>query len=287
MTILLYNPLSKNRKARRTTKKLVDHLKKTNQPFRVKSLLKIADLAEYIDKTPADITLILLGGDGTINTFVNKTYHLPFKHRIYIRRSGSGNDFLRSVKTQPPNPQSIMKLQTDQAEHYFINGAGMGIDGMISALVNRSRRKNKMRYFLNTLKAFVIYKPQTLETVIDGVPKTFKKAYLINTNNGAYVGGGMKLTPKAKLSEPLLDVLVIHGMGKLMLFLVFLSVYLGLHIHLKRYVYMTKASHVIATMPTPQIAQCDGETFSGTCKIETSVTDKRVELQPYHKRLRT
>ncbi|TVP95317.1 MAG: hypothetical protein EA374_04360 [Acholeplasmatales bacterium] len=287
MTILLYNPLSKNRKARRTTKKLVDHLKKTHQPFRIKSLLKIEDLARYVNETPADITLIVIGGDGTINSFVNKTFALPFKHRTYIRRSGSGNDFLRSVKTQPPGPQTVMKLTTDHTQHYFINGAGMGIDGMISALVNRSRRKNKMRYFLNTLKAFIMYQPQTLETVIDGTPRTFKKAYLINTNNGAYIGGGMKLTPKAKLSEPLLDVIVIHGMGKVLLFLVFLSVYFGLHIHLKRYVFLTKARHVIATMPTPQTAQCDGETFPDTLHIETSVTDKQVELKPYHKRLRT
>lgn len=283
MVIILHNPLSKNRKSRRVTKKIVDHFKKNDIIFRVKSLLKIKDLEDYLNHTHKKHTILLIGGDGTINTFINNTMNIAIAQDIYLKRSGSGNDFLRSLKKQKSAVQYIMQLEHNQEKRYFINGAGMGIDGMISHFVNQSKRKNRFNYFLKTLKAFFIYKPKYMEVKLDDTLYRFKKAWLININNGAFIGGGMKLTPKARLDENKLDVIVVHRVPRLILFFIFISVYFGLHTYLKPFVFYKKATTIEATMFSPQIAQCDGECFENTQEIIVKPTNKHAKFKPYIK----
>ncbi len=278
MIVLLYNPLSKNRKSKRVTKRLVDRFKKQNVPFRVKSLLKIKDMENYISKSAEDITFILLGGDGTINTFINNTMRIPLTHDIFIKPTGSGNDFLRSLRRYHPKRQYIMEMQHDDDSRYFVNGSGFGMDGVIAHRVNQSKRKNRFRYLYHTVRTFFSYKPSPLKVTLDGEPTTFDKAYLININNGAYIGGGMKLTPKARLDENKLDVLIVHHVSKIVLLFIFLSVYLGFHTIFTRYITYTKANEVIAESDSPQTAQCDGETFEGVRRIHIKKTDKKAKF---------
>ncbi len=279
MFIILHNPLSRNKKSKRVTKKVIDKFKAHNIPFRLKSLLKIKDIEQYIKKTPKDINILLLGGDGTINTFMNNTYNLAIENEIYLKGNGSGNDFLRSLKRQAPKYQRIMVMQYNEKKRYFMNGAGLGMDGYIAHLVNQSKRKNRFNYFLNTLKAFFIFKPKYAEITIDGMVHKFKKAYLINVNSGEFIGGGIRLTPKAKLEEDMLDIVVVHRIPKPLLFIIFLSVYFGKHTLFKRYVFYTKGKHVKATMFSPQVAQCDGESFDKTYQVDIKTTKKSAKFK--------
>lgn len=281
MFVILHNPLSKNKKSKRVTKKLVDYFKKHDIPFRVKSLLKIQDLTQYIEAKPKNITLVILGGDGTINTFVNQTYDFDIPHPVFLKKCGSGNDFLRSLKRQIEPNQHVAKLRYNDTTRYFLNGAGMGIDGLIANNVNLSKNKRKLNYLIQTFKALATYKPHAMHVTIDGESKTFNKAYLINVNKGSFVGGGMRLTPYASPEEDMLDVLIVHKGNKFLLILIFLSVYLGLHTKVKRYVYYKKARHVKATISVPQIAQCDGECFEDVTTFEVSLTSKIMHINPF------
>lgn len=281
MFIILHNPLSKNKKSKRTTKKVVEHFKEKGVPFRLKSLLKIKDIEHYIKQTPQDIKILLLGGDGTINTFINKTYSLHITQDIYLMGNGSGNDFLRSLRKQNPKHQKVNRLYLGSKNRFFMNGAGMGIDGLIAHKVNLAKNKRKLNYFWNALKAFKSYSPTYMEITVDGELHTFKKAYLVNVNSGEYIGGGMRLAPGALLNDKRFEVVVVHGLSKFLLFLVFISVYFGLHKRMTKYVFMKKASHVKASMFTPQIAQCDGETFPKTKTIEARATDKNASFKVF------
>lgn len=281
MYIILYNPLSKNKKAKRTTKRVVDYFKKHHISFRLKSLLKIKDIESYFKKTPKTVKILLLGGDGTINTFVNQTIGLAMENEVYLKGNGSGNDFLRSLKAQRPLTQPVMLMKYNDRQRYFMNGSGMGMDGKIAHLVNQSARKNRFNYIINTLKTFLTYKPRYTEVTIDGTLHSFKKAYLVNVNSGQFIGGGMRVTPEAELSKDELDILVVHKIPKPLLFLIFASVYLGLHKKLKRYVFYKKGQHVKVTMFSKQIVQCDGETFENIDELEITNTGKRVKFKSY------
>lgn len=280
MYIILHNPLSKNKKSKKATKKIVDVLKKKHVSFRLKSLLKVEDIAGYLEKNPAT-HIILVGGDGTVNAFINRSFRLSSQTPVFLRGSGSGNDFLRTLKKVHPHKQAIYKITFDDLSHYFINGSGMGIDGEIAHLVNQSIKKKRRNYLTNTLKSFLNFKPTTLDVIIDDTPYSFKKAYLININSGQFIGGGMRITPNASPADDLLDIIVVHRIPKLMLFVIFFSIYLGLHKLFKRYVFHQKGRAVRATFKTPQTAQCDGETFESIKTITVSHTNKYAYFKPF------
>ncbi len=281
MFIILHNPMTKNKKARRRLKRVVNYFKRRNIRFRLKSLLKIDDLEAFIKRIPSDSKLVLLGGDGTINAFINRTYNLHVAQSIYLMGVGSGNDFLRSLKRQNTGHQFIRRMKYGRKSRFFINGSGLGMDGQIAHRVNQSPRTNRFNYFLSAIKTFATFRPKYMEVEIDGKLHTFKKGYLLNVNSGEYIGGGMRLTPDANLDDDQLEVLVVHRISRPFLFLIFLSVYFGFHTRFKRYIFRSKGHHVKATMFSSQIAQCDGETFRKVRDFEAWSTDKRVTFLPF------
>lgn len=284
MDLLLYNPLSKNNKSNITTHKLVRYYKKNNIPFRLKSIIKIDNKVEFLKEKDMFKNIILLGGDGTINRFVNDIRDYELTTPIYLKPNGSGNDFLRSLKHQKVNNQEIMQATFDgDKEQLFMNGAGIGIDGLVLKYIDESKNKGKFRYFVNTLRALMNYKPTDATVWIDNQEKQFKRTYLINANNGKYVGGGMKITPKASLSTNELDIIIVHTIPKWLIFFIFLTIYLGIHPIFKSYVYTAKAKKIKVQMPTPSIAQVDGEFTEQIQSVEIVSTNKQIHFQEYKK----
>jgi diacylglycerol kinase family enzyme len=284
MDLLLYNPLSKNNKGNITTHKLVRYYKKNNIPFRLKSIIKIDDTVKFLDEKDHFKNIILLGGDGTINRFVNDIENYVLKTPIYLKRNGSGNDFLRSLKHQKTTTQEIMQATFDDKKtQLFLNGAGIGLDGLVLQYIDQSRNKGKFRYFVNTLKALIHYQPTDSTVWIDGEKKEFKRTYLIVANNGKYVGGGMKITPKADLSTNTLDVIIVHTIPKWLIFFIFITIYLGIHTIFTKYVYTAKATSLKVQMPKPSIAQLDGEITNNVTTLEVSSSKKQIHFKQYKK----
>jgi len=280
MDLILYNPLSKNNKSNVQTHKLIRYYKKNNIPFRLKSIIKIDDIKDYLEKKQEFDNVILLGGDGTINHFVNAVIDYNMKQDIYLKRNGSGNDFSRSLINNNKLPQHIMSAVFDSGEKtHFINGIGMGIDGYVGYLINQSTKKGKFRYFLNTLKALMQYIPEPLTVTIDGEKHHFKKAYLVAMNNGKYFGGGMQVAPNANINDEYLDVVVAHSISKLLLFPLFLTIYFGKHVLFKKYVFYKRGKHIHAEFTTPQITQADGENFYDITSIEAKSSNKKIHLR--------
>lgn len=284
MDLLLYNPLSKNSKSNIQTHKLVRYYKKNKIPFRLKSIVKIKDIEQYLKSKNSQDNIILLGGDGTINRFINDIYNLDISQNIYLKKNGSGNDFLRTLKLDDTKPQTIMNAKTDTGVNTkFMNGAGIGIDGYVGYLINKSEKKGKFSYFLNTLKALIQYIPEPLEVVLDDTKMRFEKAYLITMNNGKYFGGGMKISPKADLTDEYLDVVIVHTISKLLVLPIFFTIYVGKHTWFKRWVYNTKAKKVTATFTTPQISQADGENYYDITTMTVEKAGKKIHLKSYIK----
>lgn len=282
MDLLLYNPLSKNSKSNILTHKLVRYYKKNNIPFRLKSILKIQDIQVFLEEKAHIDNIILLGGDGTINRFINDTYDINIKQNIYLKKNGSGNDFLRTLVDQDNESQYIMEMKTDtNINRKFMNGAGLGIDGYVGYLIDKSEKKGKLSYFLNTLKALVKYIPEPLDVEIDGKEYHFKKAFLITMNNGRYFGGGMKISPDAMINNEELDIIIVHSISKLLILPIFFTIYVGKHILFKRWVFHTKGKQIKATFTTPQISQADGENDYDITAIEVKSTGKQIHLKAF------
>jgi diacylglycerol kinase family enzyme len=284
MDLLLYNPLSKNNKSNITTHKLVRYYKKNNLPFRLKSIIKIDDKVKFLEEKDMFENIILLGGDGTINRFVNDIEDYVLKTPIYLKSNGSGNDFLRTLKHQKNNTQEIMQATFNNTEKkLFLNGAGIGIDGLVLQYIDESKNKGKFRYFVNTIKALIHYQPTHSTVWIDGEKKEFQKTYLIVANNGKYVGGGMKITPNADLSTNTLDIIIVHTIPKWLILFIFLTIYLGIHTIFTRYVYSTKATSLKVQMPEPSTAQVDGEITNEVTTLDVYSSNKQIHFREYKK----
>ena len=280
MDLILYNPLSKNNKGNIQTHKLVRYYKKNNISFRLKSIVKIADMKEFLEKKQEFEKVILLGGDGTINRFVNNTIDYDIKQDIYLKKNGSGNDYLRSLKGNDKLPQYIMEATYDTGlKTNYINSIGMGLDGYVGYLIDQSSKKGQFRYFFNTFKALVKYIPEPLNLIIDNKEHYFKKAYIVAMCNGKYFGGGMQVAPDGDITNEELDIIVLHTANKLMVLPIFFMLYLGKHRIFKKYIFFTKGKHAKATFTTPQISQADGENYYDVTSIETMSSGKQIHLR--------
>ena len=84
MFLIIHNPLSKNKKSKNNTKRMVDFFKKNKIPFILKSTLKIDNLNDFLEKSPKITDILYLGGDGSINYLINNVDVSRIKQNIYF-----------------------------------------------------------------------------------------------------------------------------------------------------------------------------------------------------------
>ncbi|MGD9909476.1 MAG: diacylglycerol kinase family protein [Candidatus Izemoplasmatales bacterium] len=259
MLLIVHNPLSNNRKSKKTTNHWVKYFKKHQVPITVRSTLKIDDLSIYLEKHPNIKDVLYLGGDGSINYLVNQVDVSKIKQNIYLAKSGSGNDFLRTLKQIKKGDISIGLAKTNVGETRFINGCGIGFDALVGHYVNNDTKKSKISYFKNVFKAVYRYQKSPIDVSVDGKDYHFEKAYFIAIQNGKYFGGGMKITPKGNPTKDSFQVCVAHNLNTTILLTLFPTIYFGVHPKFKKYITVLEGKTIKVKVPSPRYFQADGE----------------------------
>ncbi|MDE6580206.1 MAG: acylglycerol kinase family protein, partial [Ruminiclostridium sp.] len=95
---ILFNPYSDNSRGEAECKKIRQYYPDDELEF--EDLTKIGDLNEFFGSLPEDATVVLSGGDGTINRFINAVDEKYFARDIYYYGTGTGNDFLFDLGIQ-------------------------------------------------------------------------------------------------------------------------------------------------------------------------------------------
>ncbi len=251
---------------------LKDQLKGTSGEL---SLIDIT-VVNYRELIPAmedgDV-LLIAGGDGTLNRFVNDVKELEIKNEILYYPSGSGNDFARELgKTAEDGAfainKYIEKLPTvciDEKESYFINGIGYGIDGYCCEVGDKLRATSDkpVNYTEIAIKGLLFhYKPTNARVTVDGKTTEYKKVWIAPTMNGKFYGGGMMPTPlqdrSAESGE--LSVMIFHDTGKLKTLMIFPSLFKGEHVKKEKYVTVLTGTEITVEFDEPRTVQIDGET---------------------------
>ncbi|MFA7106870.1 MAG: hypothetical protein WC154_06165, partial [Candidatus Izemoplasmatales bacterium] len=220
--------------------------------------------------------ILYLGGDGSINYLINSVELSKIKQNIYLGKSGSGNDFLRTLKKYKTAEITIGEAKTNNGTTRFINGCGLGFDGLVCHYVNNDKKKGKLTYFLNVFKSIIKYKPVEIEVIVDDKPYQFKKVFISAVQNGVFFGGGMKATPKADPTDNQYEICIAHNLSKLTLQLLLLSIYPGWHTKIKRKVTMLKGQNIRINLPSDTYFQADGEVLSNVSTIDIKPVEKRV-----------
>ena len=220
--------------------------------------------------------IIVCGGDGTLNRFVNKIADRELDNDVRYFPCGSGNDFARELgKEKYAAPFSVKKyitslptVEVDGKSTMFINGIGYGIDGYCCEEGDRQRAVSDkpVDYTSIAIKGLLFhYKPANAKVTVDGKVYEFKKVWIAPTMNGKYYGGGMMPTPAQDRAaeDGKLSVMLFHGSSALHTLIMFPSLFKGEHIKYTKHVTVLEGYDISVEYDSPRPAQIDGETVVG------------------------
>jgi YegS/Rv2252/BmrU family lipid kinase len=186
--------------------------------------------------------VVAMGGDGTVGACAAGLADRPgARAALGVVPAGGGNDAARSLGLPPDDPLAaaglLARLRRRPADlatvagRAYLNVAGAGFDSEVNRVANQRLgwAGNRPRYVGAVLAELVVGRVAAFELVLDGraVPL---RGWLVAVANGPSYGGGMRVAPQASLDDGLLEVVVIHEIGKLEFLRTFPKVFSGRHV---------------------------------------------------------
>ena len=268
MKYLLFNSLSDNGSGEKNALKA----KNTDDSYIMKDVTGLEDCD--MEKLLSDgIEIVLAGGDGTLNRFINRLGNKVPEKNIYYYPTGSGNDFMNDIadreKTLPVRLnryiENLPVAEVNGKVYRFINGIGYGIDGYCCEEADKIKRKTKkpINYTRIALKGLLYaYRPVTAEVTVDGVKSRYANVWLVPTMNGRYYGGGMMIAPvQDRLNrEGTVTTVVVSCKSRIRTLITFPMIFSGAHKDRKDIVKMFSGSEIHVSFDRPTALQVDGET---------------------------
>ena len=238
---------------------------------------------------------IVVGGDGMVSLGVNLL--AKTKVPLGIVPSGTGNDMARALGIPFDNTEAAVETLVaalaagprtidaglirhvsesgEKKETWFACALSAGFDAVVNERANTmTRPKGPSRYIIALVLELITLKPIEYALTLDGVVTTTKAA-LISIGNGVSLGGGMKITPDAKLDDGLLDVLVVQPLGRVAFMRIFPRVFKGEHVTDPR-VSIYRAKRVAIASPGVA-AFADGERL-GLLPIDVEVVPNALRV---------
>ena len=133
MIYVLYNSLAGNKHSVQEA----DALRNFLGGELIKKDIQSIDYKAFLTSLTAEDTVVLCGGDGTLNHFANESDGLDLACEILYYPSGSGNDFAHDVGIEPHGKpvsikqylQNLPLVEVKGKNYRFLNNVGFGIDG--------------------------------------------------------------------------------------------------------------------------------------------------------------
>ena len=279
--VVLYNPHAGSGRGTEESQKLKDILKDTELQFF--DVTKITDYVSFWKEIPGEWDVILSGGDGTLNHFINDAGALDGSRKIYYYASGSGNDFLHDIGGKKGDApvlinrylENLPEVTVDGKTCRFLNGIGYGIDGYCCEVGDAQRLKSDkpVNYTAIAIKGLLFhYKPTSAVITVDGVKHTYKKVWLAPTMNGRFYGGGMMPAPGQDRTgkEGTVSTMVYYGAGKIKALAVFPSIFSGKHVEHREMIEILTGHDITVEFDSPTALQIDGETITGVTKYHVT-----------------
>jgi diacylglycerol kinase (ATP) len=185
--------------------------------------------------------LAVMGGDGMMHLGVNTsaTAHLLGGSRttLGLIPAGTGNDLCRGIGLDPHDAVAAARViaagyarSIDLArvrDTYVGAVLATGFDALVNRRANQMPwPRGSMRYALATMAELRVFSPLHYRLTLDGQVRE-QDAMLVAIGNTRSYGGGMLICPKADPYDGLLDVTIIHPVGRLKLLRLFPEMYSG------------------------------------------------------------
>lgn len=220
--------------------------------------------------------LVVVGGDGMVNLGVNLVAGTGIP--LGIVPSGTGNDMSRGLGIPVGNTEAAIEAlvaalavpprtidagfvtRSDGSTSWFGGVFSAGFDAIVNERANLMRwPRGKQRYNLALLRELVMLRPIHYRLEVDGEVRE-TDAVLVAVANNTSFGGGMLVTPDAKLDDGLLDVFIVQPMSRTAFLRIFPRVFKGTHVTDSR-VSITRARSIRIEVDGV-VAYADGERVS-------------------------
>lgn len=265
MKYYLYNSLSNNG-IKPEFLEIVERLENTE----IKEIIDL-DYQGFLKNLKEDDEIVIVGGDGTLNYFVNEIKDLEIHNKIYYRASGTGNDFMHDIEKIDGEEilinQYVYNLPTvyvKDVERKFLNGVGFGIDGYCCEVADEIKKKTpnkKINYTGIAIKGLLFhFKSATATITVDGKEYVHENVWIAPTMKGRFYGGGMMVAPNQDRLNGEVSVVVYHAKSRLKALMSFPSIFKGEHIKKEKMVSVYTGKEITVKFDHSCALQIDGET---------------------------
>jgi len=185
--------------------------------------------------------LAVMGGDGMMHLGVNTlaAAHAEGRSRttLGLIPAGTGNDLCRGIGLPPKDAVAAAEIiaagrsrsidLARVAETYVAAVLATGFDALVNRRANQMPwPRGSTRYALAVMAELRVFSPLHYRLTLDGKIRKLP-AMLVAIGNTSSYGGGMLICPQADPYDGLLDVTIIHPVGRLKLLRLFPEMYSG------------------------------------------------------------
>ncbi len=193
----------------------------------------------------------VIGGDGTLSEVAQGFFDLDSGSKtpqpinphatLAILPAGTGDDFARGFtnrratleywisklmgyctgSTSNVREVDVLAGASDNFQHRFIclNASTMGIGGETASRVAAQKQfvrrfSGEVRFMMAAVGALVVWRERRVRVSVDAQVMADGPMNLVAVANNRYAGGGMLLSPEARVDDGLLDVVTASGLSR-------------------------------------------------------------------------
>ena len=247
------------------------------------------ELANQLDLTEYD-GFIGIGGDGTLHEIINGMLSRSDGNKIPIGiiPGGSGNSYMHDLNLTDPlkaakaiiqgNTKFLdtARVEVNHVVKYANNMIGWGLVTDVGKKAEHYRWMGTNRYTILSVMEVFHHKSRSAALIMDNKKIEDEFTFIIACNS-MHVGKGMKMAPKARLDDGLIDLIVIRaGASRTRLLQVLPKLFDGSHINEPEVEYF-QTSKFSLIPETDEILNIDGE-IMGSTPIKVEMISKAFEM---------
>ena len=234
--------------------------------------------------------LVAIGGDGTLNEIINGMLTRKDEKKVPLGLipGGSGNSYLHDLKLTEPliatnaiiknktQAMDVAKIEIENKIQYSINMIGWGLVTDIGNKAEKYRWLGTSRYTMLSILEVFTYKSRPATLMME--KKTIKDDFtFIIACNSIHVGNGMKMAPRAKLNDGLIDLIIVKSdVSKIRLLSTLPKLFDGTHINQAEVSYYQTPSFSLIPKNN-DILNIDGE-IMGKTPITVKMIPEAIEF---------
>ncbi len=274
--LFIVNPISgKGRK-----KRIVSFLQKEGCKV---VFTEYAGHAEILAREATEHIIVAVGGDGTVNEVASGIIDSDKVLGIIPCGSGDGlalhlgisRYFKQAYRTITKGKQTVIDSATINGKAFF-STCGLGFDATVSEKFSQSGKRGLLSYIEQGIKVWSEYKPGVYTIIIDG-KKIEHEAALITIGNSNQWGNGAKITPRADISDGILDITIVDMFKNIEI------PSLGILLMTGKFdtSYRTqcyKGRHILISRPFCGPVHADGDWFNTGTEVEVKIYPQSVKV---------